>query len=84
MSLFIAHAHYCFLRVRFQIEEFLLSHPTMSIVEIDFGSLGLPKEWESLHASMRTRPDYWGELGGLDGFFISHLRKNISEDKYEN
>jgi 16S rRNA (cytosine967-C5)-methyltransferase len=50
----------------------------MSIVEIDFGSLGLPKEWESLHGSIRTRPDYWGELGGLDGFFISHLRKNIS------
>ena len=61
-----------------QIEEFLLSYPTMSIVEIDFGSLGLPKEWESLHGSIRTRPDYWGELGGLDGFFISHLRKNIS------
>jgi 16S rRNA (cytosine967-C5)-methyltransferase len=61
-----------------QIEEFLLNHPTMSIVEIDFGSLGLPKEWESLGGCIRTRPDYWRELGGLDGFFISHLRKNNS------
>ena len=48
------------------------------IVEIDFGSLGLPKEWESLGGCIRTRPDYWKELGGLDGFFISHLRKNNS------
>ncbi len=36
---------------------------------------GLPPEWLLPDGSLRTRPDYWPELGGLDGFYIAHLQQ---------
>ncbi|TVQ01663.1 MAG: methyltransferase domain-containing protein [Roseinatronobacter sp.] len=35
---------------------------------------GLPEEWRLPDGCLRTRPDYWPELGGLDGFFIAVLQ----------
>ena len=35
---------------------------------------GLPEEWRLPDGCLRTRPDYWAELGGLDGFFIAVLQ----------
>lgn len=61
-----------------QIEEFLLNNPNMFASKINLESFGLPKEWESLHSSLRIRPDYWKEFGAIDGFFVSKLIKNNS------
>ncbi len=36
--------------------------------------LGIPKNWLG-PLGIRTRPDFWPEMGGMDGFFISLLRK---------
>ena len=58
-----------------QIEEFLLKNSDIYPVKIDYDSVGLSKECESLNKSIRTRPDFWYKYGGMDGFFISHLRK---------
>ena len=58
-----------------QIEEFLLNNSDIYPVKIDYESVGLSKECESLNKSIRTRPDFWSEYGGMDGFFISHMRK---------
>ena len=35
---------------------------------------GLPEGWRLPSGALRTRPDYWAELGGLDGFYIAHLQ----------
>ena len=34
-----------------------------------------PAEWITPQGAIRTRPDHWPELGGLDGFFIVRLRR---------
>ncbi len=36
---------------------------------------GVPPEWRLGDGSLRTRPDYWPEIGGLDGFYIAHLHQ---------
>jgi 16S rRNA (cytosine967-C5)-methyltransferase len=35
---------------------------------------GLPDAWRLPDGCVRTRPDYWAEFGGLDGFFIALLQ----------
>ncbi len=35
---------------------------------------GVPPEWHAPQGGLRTRPDYWSDLGGLDGFFIASLQ----------
>ena len=61
----------------YQIEDFLLNNSDIYPVKIDYVSVGLSKECESLNKSIRTRPDFWSKYGGMDGFFISYLRKKI-------
>jgi 16S rRNA (cytosine967-C5)-methyltransferase len=36
---------------------------------------GVPAEWLLANGTIRTRPDYWPEMGGLDGFYIAHLQQ---------
>jgi len=57
-----------------QVEDALVRHPNLSP---DFEALaapGIPPEWRE-ETGLRIRPDYWVDLGGLDGFFIAALRK---------
>jgi len=35
----------------------------------------LKAEWVDIFGGLRLRPDYWKELGGMDGFFIASLTK---------
>lgn len=35
---------------------------------------GVPPEWQAADGPIRTRPDYWAEHGGLDGFYMALLR----------
>jgi hypothetical protein len=47
------------------------------IIRVDFvarAALGLPQDW-NVAQGLRTRPDYWSDLGGLDGFFMTALQK---------
>ena len=32
-------------------------------------------KWITTEGGLRLRPDYWAEQGGMDGFYISLLRK---------
>lgn len=36
---------------------------------------GLDPDWITPEGGLRLRPDYWAELGGMDGFYIAVLRK---------
>lgn len=58
-----------------QIEEALQRHPDMTV---DPGALSLPgvdQVWIGSEGGLRLRPDYWPELGGMDGFYIACLSK---------
>ena len=58
-----------------QIDEALERHPDMSV---DAGALDLPgidPAWISSEGGLRLRPDFWSDLGGMDGFYIACLRK---------
>lgn len=35
----------------------------------------VPPEFRTAEGTMRTRPDQWAELGGLDGFFAARFRR---------
>ena len=57
-----------------QIEEALERHSDLSL---DLKSLkveGVQPEWIN-DVGLRLRPDYWPDLGGMDGFFVGALRK---------
>lgn len=36
---------------------------------------GFEDQWLNENGSLRLRPDYWADLGGMDGFFAAVLRK---------
>lgn len=54
-----------------QIERALARH---SVRHLDTDLPGIPADWQLPGGGLRTRPDYWSEFGGLDGFFIAHLQ----------
>ncbi|MFM9950679.1 MAG: 16S rRNA methyltransferase, partial [Saprospiraceae bacterium] len=35
---------------------------------------GLARDWHTMEGGLRLRPDYWGDQGGMDGFYIIALR----------
>lgn len=54
-----------------QLARLLERHPGMQPVRPQ----GLPDAWHAPAGGLRLTPDMWPEHGGLDGFFIAHLRK---------
>lgn len=57
-----------------QLEGLLTRHPMMELV----AHPDLPAPWQAPGGGLRLTPDLWPERGGLDGFFIAHLRKRGS------
>lgn len=58
-----------------QVEDALVAMPDMAV---DRGALALPgvdPGWDTEEGGLRLRPDYWPDLGGMDGFYIACLRK---------
>ena len=59
-----------------QVEEALGRH---SGLRTDTSLLDLPgidPGWKTEEGGLRLRPDYWPELGGMDGFYIAVLRQD--------
>lgn len=57
-----------------QIKDLLARNAKVSVDLAARDALGLPTEWY-VEQGLRTRPDYWPEIGGMDGFFMTTLRK---------
>ena len=58
-----------------QIEEAL---PMLPGARVDRDALmqpGVDPDWITEEGGLRLRPDYWPELGGMDGFYIACLHK---------
>lgn len=58
-----------------QIEEALGVHPDMSVDAAALALPGVDPAWITPEGGLRLRPDYWPDLGGMDGFYIACLRK---------
>ncbi|HEY0213826.1 MAG TPA: transcription antitermination factor NusB [Paenirhodobacter sp.] len=54
-----------------QITAALQRHPELRVAPMDVP--GIQPDWVSADIGLRLRPDYWPDLGGMDGFFISSV-----------
>ena len=57
-----------------QIRDLLKRNKAVSIDLEARDAMGLPAQWY-VDEGLRTRPDYWADQGGMDGFFMTVLRK---------
>jgi 16S rRNA (cytosine967-C5)-methyltransferase len=58
-----------------QVEEALARLPGVCVDRAALDRPGVDPEWITAEGGLRLRPDYWGEMGGMDGFYIACLRK---------
>lgn len=58
-----------------QVEEALERHPRLVSETAGLDMVGIDPSWLTHEGGLRLRPDYWPELGGMDGFYIAVLRK---------
>jgi 16S rRNA (cytosine967-C5)-methyltransferase len=47
----------------------------MTPLDFDAAALGMDNDWKPSEGQLRLRPDYWAEVGGMDGFFMARLQK---------
>lgn len=58
-----------------QVEEALERHPGLTTAPNALTLAGIDPAWITPEGGLRLRPDYWAELGGMDGFYIAVLTK---------
>jgi 16S rRNA (cytosine967-C5)-methyltransferase len=58
-----------------QIDEALERHGDMTVDTAALDVPGIAPEWITAEGGLRLRPDYWADIGGMDGFYIAALRK---------
>ncbi len=58
-----------------QVEEALARHPGLTVDRTATDRPGIAPDWISEEGGLRLRPDYWPDLGGMDGFYAALLRK---------
>ena len=44
-------------------------HPDLRVMRPTL--TGIPEQWFTIAGGLRLRPDYWADLGGMDGFFMA-------------
>ena len=58
-----------------QVDEALARHPGLTVESKALDRAGVDAAWRTEEGGLRLRPDYWADLGGMDGFYIAQLRK---------
>ena len=56
-----------------QIANLLTEQPDIKVLEMT--PPGCDPAWRSAEGGMRLRPDYWSDIGGMDGFYMAVLQK---------
>ena len=56
-----------------QVEDALARHSGLTVETPSVA--GIDPDWITPEGGLRLRPDYWAELGGMDGFYMAVLRK---------
>ncbi|MBI6628490.1 RsmB/NOP family class I SAM-dependent RNA methyltransferase [Pontibaca salina] len=60
-----------------QVDHALATLPGLSVDRDALALPGVDPEWITSEGGLRLRPDYWLDLGGMDGFYIACLRKAV-------
>lgn len=58
-----------------QVDQALELFPDMSVDRAACDLPGVEPDWITEEGGLRLRPDYWPDLGGMDGFYIVRLHK---------
>ncbi|SEM90546.1 16S rRNA (cytosine967-C5)-methyltransferase [Roseovarius tolerans] len=58
-----------------QVEEALVRHAGLTADRAALDRPGIAPEWITEEGGLRLRPDYWPDLGGMDGFYMACLQK---------
>lgn len=58
-----------------QIKAALKRHEDLQIVALRGVDFGGDETWQSAEGGLRLRPDFWSDLGGMDGFYIALLKR---------
>jgi len=58
-----------------QVDEALARHPGLTTDRDALTQPGIDPAWITEEGGLRLRPDYWSDMGGMDGFYIAMLRK---------
>jgi 16S rRNA (cytosine967-C5)-methyltransferase len=56
-----------------QAQAFLKRAKGFERAPIKPGEVGIPAEFLTPQGDLRTRPDFWGQQGGIDGFFVARF-----------
>ena len=56
-----------------QAEDALARHPGLTTDRAALTLPGINSDWITPEGGLRLRPDYWPDLGGMDGFYIVAL-----------
>ncbi|MFC3183096.1 RsmB/NOP family class I SAM-dependent RNA methyltransferase [Cypionkella sinensis] len=56
-----------------QLTAALARHPNLKVQRPDLA--GIDPAWITADGGLRLRPDYWPDLGGMDGFFMASLTR---------
>jgi 16S rRNA (cytosine967-C5)-methyltransferase len=59
-----------------QVKQALERHPGLHVQPTTPETLGLDPAWQTEEGGLRLRPDYWPDLGGMDGFYMAVLVKS--------
>ncbi|WP_439153790.1 RsmB/NOP family class I SAM-dependent RNA methyltransferase [Yoonia sp.] len=58
-----------------QVEEALVRHPALTVDRAALDIAGVQPDWITPEGGLRLRPDFWPDLGGMDGFYMAVLTK---------
>lgn len=58
-----------------QVEQALARFADLTADRAALDLAGIDPAWATPEGGLRLRPDYWPDLGGMDGFYIACLRK---------
>lgn len=59
-----------------QIEDALKRNADMKIESDAVLVPGVQPDWQTAEGGLRLRPDFWAQLGGMDGFYMAQIRKS--------
>lgn len=59
-----------------QVEDALRNNPSLSVDRKAVELPGVDQAWLTAEGGLRLRPDYWADLGGMDGFYLACLVKS--------
>lgn len=53
-------------------------HPSITQIRLIPSDYGLDDEVSSSNGGLRLRPDFWNDMGGMDGFFIAKFQMSLT------